>query len=365
MNNKLISPKFLVFCALLFLGLFSIMQAVIGDNPAEGSGTIGPKKGKNLEAQPVPAVGSLGSWAGTTPLPGGSLPYSKYVNNENFVYALGGSSGGVATRTVRFAPFNADGSVGAWTETRPLPIGLAQHGAIIYGDYLYVLAGDRVTPDVRFSKIDSSGNLGQWMIMDTDFDLGAQRDNFPTVAYNGYLYAIGGNVAGRDATSVLHSPVNTIDGSTGFWTPTLAMPGPLSFHAAVINNGYIYVLGGTNDSTDTSAVLYARINSNGEIDSWNQTTPLPEPRAGHGAVVYNNNIYVVGGTSSVNNLSAVFAPINPDGSVGAWTNTTQLPTARVNPTSLVNRGRIYVMGDKNGIGDVIYSVISGLQVIRN
>lgn len=365
MNKKLLSPRFLVFCALLFLGLFVIMQALIGDRPFEVSGSVVLRKEKNLEIQPIPPQGSLGNWIETTSLPGGSLPYSKYVNNENFVYVLGGSNGGVATRTVRFAPFNSDGSIGAWSETTALPIGLSQHGAVIYGDYLYVLGGDRVAPDVRFSKIDSSGNLGPWMIMDADFDLGAQRDNFSAIAYSGFLYAIGGNVAGTDATSVLHSQINLEDGSTGFWTPTLSLPTPLSFHATAVNNGYVYVIGGTNDSTDSTVVLYARINSDGEIDSWNQTTPLPEPRAGHGAVVHNNHLYVIGGLYSPSNTSVVFAPILSDGSIGVWSTTTQLPSERVNPVALVNRGRIYVLGDKNGVASVIYSVISGFAQVMN
>ncbi len=365
MNTKLLSPKFLIFCAFLFFGLFMIMQAVIGDSFEEVSGSALPKKGRNLEIEPILPPGSLGDWAATTPLPGGALPYSKYVSNENFVYVLGGSSGGVATRTVRFAPFNSNGAIGSWSETTPLPIGLSQHGAIIYGEYLYVMGGDRVAPDVRFSKIDSSGSLGPWMIMDSDFDLGAQRDNFPVVGYNGYLFVIGGNVAGRDGGSVLHSQVNSADGSVGFWTPTLALPNSLSFHAAVLNNDYVYVIGGAKDSVDSSEVLYGRINQSGEIDSWTQTTPLPTPRSGHGAVVYNNRIYVIGGSSQSNGTNVIFAPILSDGGIGAWTNTTQLPSSRILSTPLVNKGRIYVLGDKNGLPDVIYSTVSGLVPVLN
>jgi type II secretory pathway pseudopilin PulG len=113
------------------------------------------------------------------------------------------------------------------------------------------------------------------------------------VAYKGYIYTMGGNAAGGATSTVFYAPINS-NGTVGVWATTTPLPSALYAHSAVVYNGYIYLTGGCNCAFTTSTVLYARINSDGSIGNWTNTTPLLSTLRYHSAVVYNGYIYTTG-----------------------------------------------------------------------
>lgn len=144
--------------------------------------------------------------------------------------------------------------------------------------------------------------------------------------------------------------------------------------AIVTYNGYIYVMGGLDDSTPTpgrtSTVYIAKLGANGEPQLWHPTdtnknnwnywyedTGLSSGTAKSymAAYAYNNRIYLLGGetNSSPNGITTVeMADILPNGKLGAWTTTGMqaLPSGAGNHMHTVHiyNDYMYVIGGFEG-----------------
>jgi hypothetical protein len=166
------------------------------------------------------------------------------------------------------------------------------------------------------------------------------------VAYNGYLYTIGGCISANCSTitsTVFYASINS-NGTVGSWSTTTALPTAIYDESAVAVNGYLYVTGGTNGFT-TSTVRYAPINSNGTVGSWSAATTLPTTLDQPSMVAYNNYLYMTGGGTS----TIFYAPILPisigSGTIGAWLSGTTLPEDYPSWGSAVAaNGYLYVTG---------------------
>ncbi len=238
---------------------------------------------------------------------------------------------------------------------------------------------------------------------------------FKTAASNAALTT----VATLDSFNGSFSLQNSIDSSSGFkvqntalggstdtilnvitdrsnWAETTVLPGQTVENASVIANGYAYVIGGTNNSTDPStpqATIYsAKVNSNGSIGSWTTfatsgsgtctgSNPyncnLPAARTGHTATYINGYIYVVGGASANKatgvhayvsgnaNSTVYFAKVNNDGTLGSWNTTTPIANtasaiARIYHSAETYNGYLYIIGgstagNANGAQTVYYA----------
>jgi N-acetylneuraminic acid mutarotase len=144
-------------------------------------------------------------------------------------------------------------------------------------------------------------------------------------------------------------------GSTGVttWTPTTPFTTARNRHASVVSGEFVYVIAGGNDRgvPPLSDVQAARIQPDGALGPWMPTTPLPETRQDHAAVVHQNRLYVLGGFGSAGVSSEVLsARINPDGTLGPWMPTTPLPDPQYEHTAAVIQGHVYVVGGGMGGG---------------
>src|SRR5215472_9105471 len=148
-------------------------------------------------------------------------------------------------------------------------------------------------------------------------------------------------VAGPGASFAAQTP-----GSTKLWSQTSSLPEPLETQAAAVNNGFLYVMGGLSNGTPTSSVLYAKINSDGTLKPFQETTPLPYTLYRYLCGVVNNGfIYAIGGIANgYTTSSVVYAPILSDGTVGDWLYTTSLPEPLQLQGTVANKGYLYVMG---------------------
>src|SRR6185369_11766857 len=93
--------------------------------------------------------GSLGGtssgslFTSTTPLPARRTQQG-VVTNNGYIYVLGGAqatAGNAAVKTVFYSKINADGSLGNWNNTAPLPNDLAEFATAVYNGYVYVMGG--------------------------------------------------------------------------------------------------------------------------------------------------------------------------------------------------------------------------------
>ena len=144
------------------------------------------------------------------------------------------------------------------------------------------------------------------------------------------------------------------------WTEsTVNLPQSIWDHASAIWNGYVYVAGGNSACTAvfdncgfTDNVYFSRINQDGSLSDFNQTTPLPRYLKGHSLLAHQGYLYVIGGIvqtvypvapipypdppypnpdfdfdnyETILNGRVFYAKIGSDGRLGIWKETAYLP----------------------------------------
>ncbi len=212
---------------------------------------------------------------------------SAYHNGR--LYAIGGYNG-MGLDTVHFNQLLADGSLGTWTATTPLPTIDGSPGVAVYDDHIYVSS-----PTARsfyMATVNPDGTVDTWLDVPPPLPNAPFGYRLGVQAYEGYLYACGG------------------------------------FHYA--------------------DVYYCRINQDGSLGPWTGTTPMPEPRHHQSVHFYNDRVYIVGGVTAGNQIlsSTYSAPVSPDGSIGSWRVEASLSHPLWNHTSLLVNGELLVFGGR-------------------
>jgi hypothetical protein len=297
--------------------------------------------------------GTLGAWTGTT-----DLPEARYANTAvvhgGFVYTMGGLGEFFDLVTVvRYAALNSDGSLGSWSATTDLPAGRAMHSSVAYNGFVYVIAGNgdgfAAASEVVVARVNSDGTLGDW---NATTAVPSARFGHASVAYNGYVYSIGGGTEGASpVTDVLVAPVRA-DGALGDWTPTTALPSARMWHSCIAYNGFLYAMGGYDGNGPMTDVVVSPINADGTLGDWSATEALPSARYAHSGFVHDGFVFAVAGTEGNGPVSdAVAAAINPDGTLGAWTARSGLSAPSVGHASVAFNGFAFALGglDENNM----------------
>jgi hypothetical protein len=333
---------------------------VFGGNDGSTSGNLSSVLSAKLKAD-----GTLSSWAQTTSLPTGNALEGAAVYN-GYVYITGGVGFSVSATTY-YASLN-DGTVGSWnTATSFSSVGSGArygHGSVINNGYLYVYGG---TPgggadsDTLYAPIFANGSLGSWNVTTSFSATGSgARSMFGSASYNGYIYMTGGqNSAGTGLSETLYAKINPAGITTGYTTNATNFGTARRGHTSVAYNGYLYVIGGFDTSGNRiSTVEYATINANGSL-TWNGSTgSFSTARANHASVAYNGYLYVLGGfTNSNTRISAVeYATINSNGTLTWNGGTASFSTPRESPAAVVNNGRLYILGGSSTGSDYLNTV---------
>jgi len=296
-----------------------------------------------------------------TPLPVPLTEHASVVYNGK-IYVLGGNTiSWIWLDTVYLADILPDGTISGWTTTTPLPQVRGDFEAVAWNGFIYVLGGSTTggvyLDTTLYAQIQPDGTLGGWM---TTTSLPTTVAGFASAVWNGRIYVIVGGWPGwKD--EVYFAEINP-DGSIGSWNPTSSLPAPRRSPAAIVRDSVIYVIGGQYGSgTYHDTVYYATINPDGSVGSWSTTNSIPVGRENAEAVLSNDDIYVIGGNQrSWEGLiyDTIFrATINPDGTIQSWTQVQDsLPEPRMTHTSVVFEDIIYVLGgvDTDAIKDTVY-----------
>ena len=291
------------------------------------------------------------AWNTTTNLPQ-ALNSPTSVTYNGYIYELGGQeTSGTIISTVEYAPLNSNGSVGAWTSTTALPQALWRATSVVYNGYIYEIGGDDAgiyQSTVYYAPLNSNGSVGTW----TSTTALPQALGIATsVVYNGYVYEIGGYNGTAIQSTVYYAPLNS-NGSVGTWTSTTALPQITFVATSVVYNDYVYEIGGSNGSVNYSSVYYAPLNSNGSVGTWTSTTALPQALPSAASVIHNGYIYIMGGYQN----TVYYAPINLDGSIGNWALANAVLPQIINSAAGVTyNGYVYLLGGyNNGQQSTVY-----------
>ncbi len=181
-----------------------------------------------------------------------------------------------------------------------------------------------------------------------------------SVAHNGFIYVIGGTDGSTqyDLDDVQYTSINA-NGTLYNWQSTTNFPHGRSNHTSFVHNDRLYLVGGWD-----ATVRFAEINFNGSLGTWDSTLALPEGRLAHATVVHNNYVYILGGYTESEDTGlndVLFSEINPDGTLGNWQFTSTFNDARFDHCAVVHEGVIYLSGGENKttiFNDVQYAAIN-------
>jgi hypothetical protein len=141
----------------------------------------------------------------------------------------------------------------------------------------------------------------------------------------------------------------------GYGDNIVPMPANLAAAAAVVSNGYAYVVGGTTDTTGsagTTHVYYVQILVDETLgNTWKSTTAIPVAGGLFKASIAASNgfIYLLGGAIPGPDFNTVQSSTfsvkaNADGSLGNWVAGPPLPSARDAGAAVIVNGFLYWIG---------------------
>jgi N-acetylneuraminic acid mutarotase len=342
---------------------------------------------------------------------------------NGYIYLMGGNVAGSIVPTVDYAAINSNGSLGApptctgsgsvqntvWCESSTtantgfsLPLATGWATAAVYNGYVYLMGGSTggAVPTVDYVALNATGSLGapptcagtqetDWCesstSANTGFSLPVSTAYGTAVAYNGFIYFMGGSTgtvvptvdyAALNANGSLAAPGACAGTQQTDWCESsttantnFSLPVATEYASATVYNGYIYFIGGENaSSTYVSTVDYAPIYNNGSIGPWSTTISLPTTTGQASATVYNGFIYFIGGyTGSIGVPTVYYGGISSVGDPTSWvaSSTTantgfSLPTATYEASAAVYNGFIYFIGGytATSVPTVDYAVLN-------
>ena len=138
--------------------------------------------------------------------------------------------------------------------------------------------------------------------------------------------------------------VSIANASEDSWTTKKAMlTGRVSCGSVAAPNGLIYVIGGSQQvKTGSSTPVGTNEAYDPKTDTWATKKAMPTPRDSFGIVIYQNKIYIIGGSvggGSVTGVTEVY-----DTTTDTWETKTSMPTARSSLRANIVDGKIYMIG---------------------
>ena len=241
------------------------------------------------------------------------------------------------------------------------------NASVVYNGRLYMLGGSSfggtLYNDVQYTTLNSDGSLGTWTTSANPFN--TARSYFGAVAYDGYLYVLGGQHSGSASTvcaavsslycdTVQYAAISPVDGSIGSWTTSATpLPAARSFLGATVYDGFLYIAGGYTTSSEPTDVTYTPLKATGDTGAWTASpNQFSTGRVGANVLAYNNALYIVGGLTGSYDNTVQEAIINADGSIGAFTTTASFVTGRAYASSVIYKGYMYIYGGTGGSGDL-------------
>ncbi len=239
------------------------------------------------------------------------------------------------------------------------------------------------TTDGSLESPNPGGGTCSGWCTSSAYALPQARTNYAIVAYNGFLYVIGGkNSAGTPQSTVyiaklgangepqLWHPTDTNKANWNYWYSDTAISAARSDLTAVAYNNRMYLIGGRTASAVVNTVEIADVTPTGQLGTWTASTALPYTLYSHSAQVYNDRLYILGGASTVGGtpLSSVYYnKINNNGTLNTWVQTNSFTTGRQSSGgnfSVVWGAYIYISGgcSATNASDYCSTVQSDTQV---
>jgi N-acetylneuraminic acid mutarotase len=229
-------------------------------------------------------------WQESAPLPE-SLNHIASAAVDGKVYSFGGftqQNRGAVDSAYEYDPQN-----NTWTELPPMPTPRGSAAAVALDGQLHVIGG---ADDI---STDSRENVGTHEVYDPPTGqwskaapLPTPREHMPAMVYDGKIHVIGGRFLQMTNNTGTHE---VYDPKTDSWEEAAPLPTPRSGTAGAVLSNKILVMGGEMDPDSNTGTFKENEAYDPATDSWSALAPLPTPRHGFGASVFDGAVYTPGG----------------------------------------------------------------------
>jgi len=286
------------------------------------------------------------------PLP--NMPEGKWepmtVVIDDKLYAFGGYGPGVKSSKKCFIFDPKDAS---WTQIQDLPSAVGHANLVLDGRNIWFAGGFKDGyPDHVIQEV--------WCL-DLELDRFVAAPLLPKKRGGGGLGLLGrklhfvsGIKPDRDTDAGdqwVFDPDQWAEAGAAEWTPAAPIPVPRNQFSAVVFNGELYAIGGQFHH-DSMQLDQPRVDIyNPETDSWRDGPALPKGHShSEGATfVHNDRIYLVGGhTTPEGGQKGLEDDILSLAPGGTWELVGKLPKPLSSPAATIVDGRMYVAGGYDG-----------------
>jgi len=282
---------------------------------------------RSVEVTTINADGSLAPWQLTSGLQE-ERGFFSAVEAGGYLYVAGGGNGDNGKhllQSVERAAISADGSLGPWqTLDSALVLPRRCVKLLLQDKRLYALGGfgGTLLDSVESAVIRADGTLGPWRLepktMTTPRYVNAAKQVGDLAIVIGGHREIGG--VGLKAVEVARLGADGVDGE---WQTTSAMQYGRYALSAASDGQHVWAIGGLDGAIYTDKIEKTTIKQDGQLPqrlgNWSDSTPLSSPRANTSVVVDNGRLYIIGGTNRDGYYNSVeSAQINENGDPGFY-----------------------------------------------
>jgi hypothetical protein len=284
--------------------------------------------GATLPWQPAPAE---------VQLPAGRTDGAAAVMGQVYLY-VGGTDGTAATNTVFVSHAVGLGNIDKWTAGPALPQARTRAAAVAVGNTLYVIGGNgpdgKPTSTAYSLTIANDGTLGQWKTEDK-LALPEPRAGASAVAVSDGIVVMGGT-DGTAATRSVWKSQQDASGALGAWAAQAPLAEANADGFASHVGDVIFLIGGVNDKGATVSTVQQGLVGGGPkatakdpnlIEAWRYSaqTNLPGPRTNLAGYTSNGTIYVVGGSDgTTQQTETLWAVPDANGVIPQWNHLPQM-----------------------------------------
>ena len=265
------------------------------------------------------------------------------------IYMIGGRNTAGSFVSTEYTTIQPDGSTAPWQFSYPLNEERSFMDAAVHGDYIYVVGGANGPSDqnllrtVERARIMPDGTLGPWQVEKNEMVMPRRCNKVMATAKA--LYALGGY--GGILLDSVESAEWQADGSLGEWhlEPEI-LTTPRYIHSVKKIGDVLYVIGGHRDNGNSmSEVEWSRLTADGTLQKWQATTSMQQERWGLATAAYRDNMYALGGLYGPKYLETVErTKVHKNGQLDPWQPTTPLDQPRATFSVITYRDWIYVLG---------------------
>ncbi|EGV44535.2 T9SS C-terminal target domain-containing protein [Bizionia argentinensis JUB59] len=259
-----------------------------------------------------------------------------------------------------------DYSSDTWTRGGTAPYKFNHFQAVAYQGLIWVIGAFKTNipnPEENADYVFMYNPATEQWIQGMEIPESRRRGASGLVVYNNTFYVVGGNNIGHDGGYV--SYFDEFNPATGVWTALNNAPHERDHFQAVVLNNKLYAIGGrlTGGPGGLFEPQVPEVDvynfSNSQWSTLNSSQNLPNPRSGLGVIVFNGEIFTIGGETTFNRPDngpvSIVESYNP--STNSWTNRNSLNYARHGFQPIVSGNAIYVAGGASGstsIGNMEY-----------